>query len=338
MRNYAAIDLHSNNGVLAIIDETDRTLRQKKLPNDISAFVAELEPFRATLEGVAVESTFNWYWLVDGLRAHGFPAVLVNTAAIQQYEGLKHVDDQYDAWFLAHLMRLGILPKGYIYPREERAVRDLLRKRSTLVQQRTSNVLSVQNLEQRNRGVKISSNDVKRLTAERIGEIYPNEDLALAVETTSVVIDALTTQIKRLERAVLKKARLRDEFELVRTVWGIGEILGLTIMYEAGDMKRFAEPGHFASYCRCVDARRLSNGKKKHDNNAKNGNKYLAWAFVEAAHFAVRFYPEVKRFHDKKAAKTNAIVAIKAIAHKLARATFHVLRDQQPFDPKKAFG
>ena len=338
MQNYSAVDLHSNNGVLTIIDETDRTVRQKKLPNDLSAYVAELEPFRATLQGVAVESTFHWYWLVDGLRAHDFPVVLVNTAAVQQYEGLKHADDQYDSWFLAHLMRLGILPKAYIYPREERAVRDLLRKRSTLVRQRTSNVLSVQNLEQRNRGVKISSNDVKQLTAERIGEIYTNEDLALAVETTSMVIDALTTQIKRLERAVLKKARLRDEFKLVRTVWGIGEILGLTIMYEAGDMKRFAEPGHFASYCRCVDAKRLSNGKKKHDNNAKNGNKYLAWAFVEAAHFAVRFYPEVKRFHDKKAAKTNVIVAIKSIAHKLARATFYVLRDQQPFDPKKVFG
>ena len=338
MLSYAAIDLHSNNGVLAIIDETDRTLKQKKLPNDISAFVAELEPFRATLQGVAVESTFNWYWLVDGLRAHDFPAILVNTAAIQQYAGLKHADDQYDAWWLAHMMRLGILPKGYIYPREERAVRDLLRKRLTLVQQRTSNILSVQNLEQRNRGVKISSNEVKRLTAERIGEIYPNEDLALALDTTTIVIDALTTQIKRLERAVLKKARLRDAFKLVRTVWGIGEILGLTIMYEAGDMGRFAEPGNFASYSRCVDAKHLSNGKKKHDNNAKNGNKYLAWAFVEAAHFAVRFYPEAKRFHDKKAAKTNTIVAIKAIAHKLARATFHVLRDQQPFDPKKVFG
>jgi transposase len=137
---------------------------------------------------------------------------------------------------------------------------------------------------------------------------------------------------------VLKKARLRSEWELLQTVWGVGKILGLTIMYEAGEMSRFAGPGHFASYCRCVDATRLSNGKKKADNNAKNGNKYLAWAFVEAAHFAVRFYPEVKRFHDKKAAKTNAIVAIKAIAHKLARATFHVLRDQQPFDPKRVFG
>lgn len=338
MQTYAAIDLHSNNGVLTVIDETDKVLRQKKLPNRLEGFLKELEPFRATLQGVAVESTFNWYWLVDGLIEKNFPAMLVNTSAIQQYEGLKNTDDQYDAWWLAHMMRLGILPTGHIYPREERAVRDLLRKRAMLVRQRTANILSVQNLEQRNRGVKISSNEAKKLTHERIHELYSNQDLALALSATVKVIDALTEQIKHLERTVLLKARLREEFKPLLTVWGIGDVLALTIMYEAGKMERFAHPGNFASYCRCVNARRSSNGKKKADNNAKNGNQYLAWAFVEAAHFAVRFYPAAKAYHDRKAKQTNQMVAIKAIAHKLARAVFHVLRENQPFDPKKIFG
>ena len=151
MKSFAAIDLDSNNGVLTVIDETDKVLRQKKLANKLELFVNELEPFRATLQGVAVESTFNWYWLVDGLRLHQFPMMLVNTAAVQQYEGLKHVDDRYDSRWLAHLMRLGILPTGHIYPREDQAVRDLLRKRSSLVHQHTANIFSVQNLEQRNR-------------------------------------------------------------------------------------------------------------------------------------------------------------------------------------------
>lgn len=337
MQTFAAIDLHSNNGVLTVIDENDRVLRQRKLPNRLEAFLEELEPFRATLQGVAVESTFNWYWLVDGLIDHSFPARLVNTAAIQQYEGLKHSDDEYDGWWLSHMMRLGILPTGYIYPREERAVRDLLRKRMTLVQQRTSNILSVQNLEQRNRGTKISAREVKNLTAARVRELYTNDDRALAITTTMNVIHALTEQIKVLERTVLKKAKLHPEFEPLLTVWGIGEVLSLTIMYEAGSMDRFASVGDFASYARCVDAKRLSNGKKKADNNGKNGNRYLAWAFVEAAHYAVRFYPEAKRYYDKKAAKTNTIVATKAVAHKLARASFHVLRDRVPFDPKKVF-
>jgi len=337
MQTYAAIDLHSNNGVLTIIDETDRVLRQRRIANKLEEFIRELEPFRPTLQGVAVESTFNWYWLVDGLQAKKFPVTLVNTSAIQQYEGLKRSDDQYDAWWLAHMMRLGILPKGHIYPPEQRAVRDLLRKRLTLVQQRTSNILSVQNLEARNRGTKISTNEVKHLSSADVAERYANEHLALAMTTTLAVIETLTQQTTILEKAVLKKARLRPEWELLLTVWGVGKILGLTIMYEAGEMGRFALPGNFASYCRCVDATRYSNGKKKGDNNAKNGNKYLAWAFVEAAHFAIRFYPEAKRFYDRKAAKTNTIVAIKALAHKLARASFHVLRDQQPFDPRKVF-
>lgn len=337
MQTYAAVDLHSNNGVLTIIDETDRILRQRKLPNQLPLFLAELEPFRATLQGVAVESTFNWYWLVDGLRANDFPVLLVNTCAIKQYEGLKHSDDEYDAWWLAHMMRLGILPKGYISPPATRAVRDLLRKRASLVQQRTANILSVQNLEQRNRATKITAKEVRHLTNTRIGELYDNEDLALAITTTVKVIETLSEQIRLLEKAALKKAKLRDEYKLLLSVWGIGEILALTIMYEAGEMSRFAEPGSFASYARCVEARRFSNGKKKANNNAKNGNRYLAWAFVEAAHFAIRYYPEARRFHDRKAATSGTVVAIKSLAHKLARAVFHVLRDQQPFDPKKVF-
>lgn len=334
---YAAIDLHSNNGVLTVIDENDKVLRQRKLPNRLDGFVRELEPFREALQGVAVESTFNWYWLVDGLLANGFRAMLVNTAAIQQYEGLKHSDDQYDAWWLAHMMRLGILPTGHIHPRDERAVRDLLRKRLRLVQQRTANILSVQNLEQRNRGTKVSAKEVKKLTAADVHELYDNDDLALAMTSTLSVISAISEQVKVLEKAVLRKAKLRPEFELLRTVWGIGEILSLIIMYEAGEMSRFDSVGDFASYARCVDARRLSNGKKKASNNAKNGNPYLSWTFVEAAHFAIRFYPEAKQYYDRKAAKTNSVVAIKAVAHKLARASFHVLRERVPFEGKKVF-
>jgi transposase len=235
------------------------------------------------------------------------------------------------------MMRLGILPKGYIYPRQERPLRDLLRKRATLVRQRTANILSIQNLEARNRGTKISASEVKHLSGARIAEWYEDEHLALALTATVAVIDTLSTQVKGIEKVVLAKARLRQEWEPLLTVWGIGKILGLTIMYEAGEMSRFATAGDFASYCRCVDAQRLSNGKKKADNNTKNGNAYLGWAFIEAAHFAVQHYQEAKRFYDRKAAKTNAIVAIKALAHKLARASFHVLREQISFDPKKVF-
>ena len=109
---YCGIDLHSNNHVLTVIDEADRRVYERRLPNDLVVTKAALEPYRAELVAVAVESTFNWYWLVDGLMEAGYAVRLVNTAAVRQYDGLKHSDDEHDAFWLAHLMRLGILPTG----------------------------------------------------------------------------------------------------------------------------------------------------------------------------------------------------------------------------------
>uniref|UniRef100_UPI0012F8CB60 transposase n=1 Tax=Azohydromonas aeria TaxID=2590212 RepID=UPI0012F8CB60 len=119
---------------------------------------------------------------------------------------------------------------------------------------------------------------------------------------------------------------------------GIGEVLAMTIAYETGSIERFETPGDFASYARTVDSRRESNGKKKGSGNAKCGNKHLAWAFVEAAHFAIRYDATIKRWYQKKCAKTLPVVAIKAVAHKLARACFHVMKSGSSFDAGKAFG
>src|SRR5574341_133560 len=169
MKLYGAIDLHSTNSVLVVIDEQDRVVYQKRLENDLTLILKQLASYRASLEGIAVESTYSWYWLVDGLMGAGYRAHLVNTAAVQQYEGLKYTDDHSDARWLAHLLRLGILSLGYIYPKEERPVRDLLRKRSQLVRQRTTNLLSIQNLVTRNTGSSISSNQIKILGVEEVG-------------------------------------------------------------------------------------------------------------------------------------------------------------------------
>ncbi len=140
-----------------------------------------------------------------------------------------------------------------------------------------------------------------------------------------------------LEKRLKERVKLRSEYRLLKTVPGIGETLATTIMLEMGTITRFASVGNFSSYCRCVDSRRESNGKKKGEGNAKNGNKYLAWAFVEAANFALRNCPDAKRFYERKKRKTNSIVAIKAIAHKLARACYHMLREQKPFDVQRCF-
>lgn len=338
MRLYGAIDLHSNNNVLVVLDEQDRVIVERRLPNELALVLAHLAPHREHISAIAVESTFNWYWLVDGLMEAGYTVKLVNTVAVKIYDGLKYSSDEHDARHLAHLLRLGILPTGWIYPKQERAVRDLLRKRAQLVRCRTAQILSIQNLVSRNSGKGISKEEIRELDKKAILETCGGDSVrALAVESNLAVMRCLDEQIRGLEREVHRRAKLKPEFKKLLTVDGIGKILAMTVMYEAGTMDRFAKVGRFASYTRSVGSSRWSNGKKKGEGNRKNGNKYLAWAFVEAAHAAVRYNERIRRFHQRKKAKTNAIVAVKAVAHKLARACYHVLKDQQSFDVERAF-
>jgi transposase len=338
MKLYAAIDLHSNNNVLVILDENDQIVFERRLPNDLPTILSRLEPYRQGLQAIAVESTFNWYWLVDGLMDGGYAIKLVNTAAVKIYDGLKYTGDQHDARHLAHLLRLGILPTGYIYPREERAVRDLLRKRAQLVRCRTAQLLSIENLVSRNRGQGIRVKEIRELNEETVSEICRGDgSLSLAIESNLAVWRCLDEQVARLEGVVLAKAKLNPAFKKLLTIDGVGHILGMTIMYEAGSIERFEKVGQFASYARCVSSSRWSNGKKKGEGNRKNGNKYLGWAFLEAAHFSVRCNERIRRFYERKRAKANAFVALKATAHKLARACFHVLKNQADFDEARAF-
>jgi len=171
MKLYCGIDLHSNNHYISIIDEQNTRLKEKRISNDLSKTFALLEPYKPDLQGIAVESTFNWYWLVDGLMDAGYPLFLVNTSAVKQYEGLKHTDDQSDAFWLAHLMQLGILPTGYIYPKEQRSLRDLLRKRMQMVQCRTSHIISAQAQYWRSTGTRLRSQDIKKCPDNLLADI-----------------------------------------------------------------------------------------------------------------------------------------------------------------------
>jgi transposase len=334
---FSGIDLHSNNSVVVVSDEEDRIVYQKRLPNSLEQIVAALAPYRDELAGVVVESTYHWYWLVDGLMEAGYGVHLANTTAIKKYEGLKYSGDFADAAYLAQLLRLGLLPEGYIYPRAERAARDLARKRMQLVRCCTAQTLAIENILARQTGSRMSGNQVKRLTVEQVDGLGFAPDVALALQANRAVNATLQQQIEVLEKRLQERVKLRPDYRLLKSVPGIGETLATTIMLETGTVERFANVGNFSSYCRCVDSQRISNGKKKGEGNTKNGNKYLAWAFVEAANFALRYCPEAKRFYERKKRKANGIVAIKATAHKLARACYHILREQKPFDVKRCF-
>lgn len=338
MTTYAGIDLHSSNCYLAVIDQQQTRLFGKRLPNSLEQVQAALQPFKGGLSGVVLESTFNWYWLVDGLQEEGYRVHLANPSAIRQYEGIKHTDDKWDAFWLAQLLLLGILPEGYIYPRAERSTRDLLRRRLLFVRQRTAHILSLQSMVYRCSGQRISVNQIKQLTPTDATALFSDIQLGFTARCHVETIGFLTQQIRSIEKAVLPKVALRPEFEIMLTMPGIGRILGLTIMLEVGDIRRFEAPGNFASYCRCVKSQKISNAKKKGEGNRKNGNRYLAWAYVEAATFAVRYSPRAKAFHQRKRAKTNNAIATKALANKLARASFYMMRDQSGFDEKRLYG
>ncbi len=335
---YAGIDLHSSNSVVVVIDEEDKVRYRKRLRNELPKLVRALEPFEDRLAGVVVESTYNWYWLVDGLMDAGHRVHLANTTAIQQYSGLKHGDDESDAQWLALMLRLGILPEGYIYPKEKRPVRDLLRKRSQLVRMNTSNLLGAQNIIMRNSGTKVSGNAIKRQSGEDIDGMGFPDDVGLAIKSNLAIMACLKDQIGMIEKRVLEEGSSWKGFERLLTVRGIGKILGLTILLETGAIERFAAVGDYSSYARCVTSERVSNAKRKGQGNRKNGNKYLAWAFIEAANFANRYDPTINKWYQRKASKTKRPIALKAVAHKLARASYYMLRDEVDFDVDKAFG
>ena len=274
---YSGIDLHSNNSVVAVVDDGDRVVAQKRLPNDIAKIVGFLARWQDKLAGVVVESTYNWYWLVDGLQDAGFHVHLANTAAIKQYEGLKHSGDETDAQHLAHLMRLGILPTGTILPREHRVVRDLARKRMQLVQSCTTHVLAVENIMARQLGGRMTSNQIKRLTDDTIDSLPLAADVGLAIKANIAVIATLQSQIEVLEKRLQERVRPRTQYALLTTVPGIGQTLATVILLETGPIDRFADVGNFASYARCVDSVHTSNRKKKGEGNIKNGNRYLTY-------------------------------------------------------------
>jgi transposase len=268
----------------------------------------------------------------------GYKVHLANPAAIQQYTGLKHADDKHDAFWLAQMLRLGILPEGYIYPKEERPTRDLLRKRGHLVRLRTSLMLSLQNIIDRNYGLRVSGNDMKRLREDRVSPVFSgNEDLILVGSVSKEAIDFLTRQIRKIEKVIEEKVELRAPYRYLLTLPGVGKILALTIMLETGPIRRFAKVGNYASYCRKVSSQWLSNAKVKGKGNKKSGNKYLAWAFSEAAEFARRQEGAARAYYQRKRQKTNLMVAHSALAHKLARAAYYLMRDEVPFQPEKLF-
>ena len=326
---YAGADLHGNNVFLSVCDRAGTEVFRRRVKTNLAAVNAALDPYWPQIQAMGVESTFNWYWLVDGLRDQGRDVRLGNPAKMKQYNGLKCTDDQSDARWLAELIRLDIFPESYIYPRDIRAVRDALRRRQLFVQRRTQALLSLGSLLTRYGLEAPGSRELQKWTQQEVESTGLEPFVQLQLRTLLEAARCSDRLAKEIEREVLNFVKPDGAYLRIQQIPGIGAALGMTILLESGDFSRFPNAGCYASYCRTVKSERSSNNKKKGENNKRNGNPYLAWAFIEAASFAPRYYPEIQSWYDRKKKKRNSIVAKKALASKLAKAVWHVMNGEE---------
>jgi len=334
---YGGLDLHGDNVFCTLMDGARKVVFEKRFANDLMEIIPVLAPFRERLSALAVESTFNWYWLVDGLKKHRFPVRLAHPAKMEENLGLKQANDKTDSRFIARQLITGSLPEGFIYPEETRGVRDMMRRRMRMVQSRTAQWLSLGSLVARHTGIDLG---LRELAGTDIGKLLSEHPHALIMAQINYrTIAFLEKEITALEVEILKALPNEAEYKRLMTVPGIGPVLGRTILLETGPITRFKGPGNYASYCRAVRTEHTSNNRRKGDCNGKNGNKYLSWAFVEAANMAARFSPELRKWFDRKYAKSGKrVIAVKALANKLAKACYFIMRDGKDFDVKRLVG
>lgn len=334
---YGGLDLHSDNVFCTLMDGARRIVFERRLTNDIEVIREALEPYRQRIRELAVESTYNWYWLVDGLQRLRYCVKLANPARMQENLGLKAANDKTDARFVARQLVSGILPEGYIYPAETRGVRDLLRRRMRLVQARTGEWLSLEGVVARHTGQDLSQAELR---ACDVGGLLAGHPHALVLAQASFRhIEFLEREIAAIEEQARADLPEGGDYQRLMTVPGIGKTLALTILLETGPITRFPTAGDYASYCRAVKTEHTSNDRKKGDCNGKSGNKYLAWAYVEAANFAVRFSPELRAWFQRKLQRSGKrVIAVKAMANKLAKACYFMLRGGVDFDVKRLVG
>lgn len=341
MSFYCGIDLSARDAHISVIDHQLSVFVDRKVKNQLNQIIGILSPFKHDMQ-IVVESTFNWYWLVDGLRASGFSVCLAHTLGLFMITGAKVKTDRRDAFALAKLLLAGVIPKAYIYPPETRPVRDLLRERQRLVHRRAAGYSALRRLLLREGILSGSLEEIKGWEDEEVEAHFEHPLLQLHARQELERIHLLTEQIQVLEGQILKLTKGSQEFQLLQSISGIGRILALTILYEVGEISRFKSVREFCSYCRVVPGVAQSGKVTKRGRANKQGNHYLKWALSQAAVHAVVHYPSVKRCFDRQLnrhrGRGRKLIAYNVIAHKLAQAVYHVLREGVEYREELLFG
>ena len=326
------VDLHGRNLYLCVLDPDRKIVLHRRVDCDEEKLLRALAPYREDLV-VGVECMFKWYWLADFCDEHGIPFVLGHALEMKAVHGRKSGNDRLDAERIARLLGSGMFPVAYVYPKEMRSTRDAMRRRSFLVNQRSSLISHIQvtnlqyNLPEMG---KISRADQR----EGIETRFEDPAVRASIEADMTVIDILDVVIPRLERTIIKAARGHDghAFALLKSVHGIGNVIGLTLLYEIHDIHRFDSLGGFLSYCRLIKCIKTSDNKPKGSGKRKQGNHHLKWAFSEAAALFLRANPEGQKLHSRLVKKHGKAKALGILSAKLARSVYYMLHRNTPFD------
>lgn len=353
--NYIGMDVHSDNVVACVRrnDFKNGQLRGKTIALKKFSIRDSKEPLTNFLSKYAdgqqhimtAESTFNWYWLADIAEDHGWNFRLADPCTVSQ-ANIKAANDETDAEYLAERLRMGSLKSTAVLPRALRGVRDLMRHRMHIMQEVADKKVRLSNLYHNHCAHPMSG---KLLAELQDAYVKLSVDAVLASGICNngselIIADLLTglrdaqNRLETIEAAVYARIDEVDAYKSERlllksSMKGCGDVLSAIIVTEIGDISRFRTMGDFVSYCRLAPTSKLSNGKSKGQGNAKNGNAYLSWALTELATLMARYNPPIAKYLDRKLGKSKLrVIAIRALAAKLARSVYQVLRKKEPFD------
>jgi transposase len=333
---YGGIDLHARTMYLCILNQHGEIVLHRNMRAAPEPFLQAIAPYREDLV-VCVECIFTWYWLADLCTQEGIPFVLGHALYMKAIHGGKAKNDKIDAQKIAVLLRGGMLPQAYVYPADMRATRDLLRRRLHLVRHRAELLTHVQQTNSQYNLPEIGKKIAYKANRDGVAERFPDPAVQKSIEVDLALIGHYDALLRDLELAIVTTAKQHDAntLYLLQTVPGIGKILSLVLLYEMHDIARFPRVQDFVSYCRLVKCAKESAGKRYGTSGTKIGNAYLKWAFSEAAVLFLRNNPAGQKYLVRLEHKHGKGKALTVLAHKLARAVYHMLKRTTAFDMEK---
>jgi len=337
-RYYCGIDLHARSMYVCVLDPQGQILLHRNMPCAPESFLKAIAPYREDI-AVAVECIFTWYWLADLCSKQNIPFVLGHALYMKAIHGGKAKNDKIDAHKIAVLLRGGMLPMAYVYPPEMRATRDLLRRRMHLMRKRSELLAHIQNTNSQYCLPQFGKKIAYKTNRQGVAEQFSDLSVRKSIEMDLSLIDHYDKLLTEVELYITQTAKVNDVnvFYRLRSVYGIGKILALVILYEIHDIERFPTVQDFVSYARLVKCAKESAGKRHGTSGKKIGNVHLKWAFSEASVLFLRANPKGQRWVEKLSSKHGKAKALSILAHKLGRAVYYMLKRKQAFDMNKFF-